>query len=104
MKPSTKILTDAQLQAAAVLRVETALALIERAQNDLASACAELSTLCGGCSVWKSTSSMTDKVKAHWYRVRDFRIAGRFYLDPMHVELEEPRFLQRVVKPTGVNR
>lgn len=81
MKPSTE-----QLRAAAKFRVDRALQLIEQAQGDLNSACADLSTLVGGVPVWKATSTMADKVKALWYRVHNFRMGGRYSLDDMHVQ------------------
>ena len=97
MKAASKILTDAQLHAAAVLRVERALALIENAQSQLGAACAELSALCHGYPLQRATSKLYDKVRAHWWRVHTFRTAGRFYLDPTSVEALEKRFLARVV-------
>lgn len=84
IKPSA-----AQIEAAATLRLENALRRIERAQNDLAYACGELSTLVGGSPSWKATSAMTDRVKALWYKVHNFRMGGRFTLDPMHIEALE---------------
>lgn len=78
--------TPAQLQAAAKFRVDRALRLIEQAQNDLNSACADLSTLNGGVPVWKATGAMADRVKALWYRVHNFRMGGRYSLDDMHVQ------------------
>lgn len=78
--------TPAQLQAAAKFRIDRALQLIEQAQNDLNSACADLSTLNGGVPVWKATGAMADRVKALWYRVHNFRMGGRYSLDDMHVQ------------------
>lgn len=78
--------TPEQLKAAAHARVDRACALIERAQNDLDSACAELSTLVGGCTVWKATSTMGDRVKSLWWKVHNFRMGARYKLDDMHVD------------------
>lgn len=78
--------TAEQCRAEADMKIRKALALIERAQNDLSSACAELSAITYGCPVWKATSGMTDKVHALWYRVHNFRMRGKFGLDSMNTE------------------
>lgn len=79
-------LTPEQLHAEALLRVLKALQLIEDAQGNLASACAELSALEGGVPVWSATSKLHDKVKAHWYRVDKFRAQARFKLDRTNID------------------
>ena len=84
-------LTDAQLRAAAEERVRRAMALVERAQNDLASACGELSALVGGIPVWKACHKLTDRVHAFWYRVQRFQQGGKFKLDRVNVEALERR-------------
>lgn len=84
-------LTPEQLRAAANDKVRRALMLIERAQNDLGSACAELSALEGGIPVWTACHKLTDKVHAFWYRVDRFRSSGRFKLDGTNVEALERR-------------
>lgn len=81
--------TAEQLAAAARRRVDRACALIERAQNDIDSACSELSTLVHGIPVWRATSKMGDRVKALWWKVHHFRMAGRYHLDEMHVQALE---------------
>lgn len=73
------------LRAEARLRADRACELIERAQNDLARACAELSSLCGGVPVWKATSKMHDRVKSLWYRVDGFRYGRNYRLDDTNV-------------------
>jgi hypothetical protein len=80
------VLTPEQLKAVATLRVERAMALIEEAQNKLASACAELSALEGGVPVWNACHKMTDHVHTFWYRVQRFRQSGKYRLDSMSVE------------------
>lgn len=77
--------TPEQLQAEARRRVDRACALIERAQNDLATACGELSALNYGAPVWKATGKMHDRVKALWWRVHQFRNGGRYRLDSDNV-------------------
>lgn len=79
-------LSDDELSAAANLRVRRALESIERAQNELASACGELSALEGANPVWKACAVLTDRVHKFWYRVSDFRAAGKFKLDRTHIE------------------
>lgn len=72
-------------------RIERAMVLIERAQNDLASACAELSAIQGGFPVWRATSKLHDRVKAQWYRVQAFLHRGAFQLDQVNTEALERR-------------
>jgi hypothetical protein len=84
-----------QVRAEAIVRIERALELIERAQHDLDSACAELSTIVGGIPVWRATSKMGDRVEALWYRVENFRKVGRFALDSTHIEVLARRLAQR---------
>ena len=74
------------LQQAARARVTKALEHIERAQNELASACGELSALNGGVPVWTACHKLTDRVHAFWHRVESFRNGGRFSLDSTNVE------------------
>lgn len=93
-------ITPDTLKLAARQRVNRALALIERAQNDLGSACAELSTLEGGVPVWNACHKLTDKVHAFWYRVEAFRNGGRYKLDRTHVEALE-RKLAACAPPPG---
>jgi len=83
--------TPEQLRAAAQARVLNALERIERAQGELASACADLSSLVGGIPVWRATSKLHDRVKALWHRVENFRRLGRFQLDSVNVEALERR-------------
>lgn len=84
-----KALKDSpDMRAAATVRIERALALIERAQNDLGSACGELSALEGAIPVWKATSAKYDQVKALWYRIHNQRMLGRYRLDETNIEAE----------------
>lgn len=84
-------LTQQQLQAEAELRVRRALQCIQRAQNELGTACAELAALRGGVPVWKAASALYDRVHAYWYRVEAFRMARRYSLDDMNIEALERR-------------
>lgn len=85
-QPTTPTLSPETLRLAARERVQRAMTLIERAQNDLGAACAELSALEGGIPVWTACHKLTDKVHAFWYRVDSFRQRGRFKLDGANVE------------------
>lgn len=71
-------------------RVARALRLIEDAQGQLNEACAVLSSLRYAAPEWKATSKMADRVKAHWYRVRDALEFGararKICLDPLATE------------------
>jgi hypothetical protein len=92
-------LTPEQLRAEANARVRNALARIERAQNELASACADLSSLVGGIQVWNVCHKLTDKVRDFWYRVDRFRAGGKFSLDSINVEAIERRMSATSVQP-----
>lgn len=94
MRPS-----PGQLRAEAQLRVQKALDHIQQAQNELGSACAELSALVGGIPVWKATGTLYDRVRALWYRVESFRARGRFQLDSINVEALERRAADSVKTP-----
>lgn len=83
--------TDGQIRAAAEAKIAKALALIERAQNDLCSACSELSAITHGAQMWNATSKMADKVRATWWRVHHFRMRGKFGLDSMNVAALEKK-------------
>lgn len=83
------------LKRAARDRISMALARIQRAQNELASACGDLSALCGGIPLWNACSKLTDKVHAFWYRVDGFRQGGRYTLDRTNVEALRVRLQQK---------
>lgn len=91
-------LTPEQLRAAANEKVRRALVLIERAQNDLGSACAELSALEGGIPIWTACHKLADKVHCFWYRVDRFRAGGKFKLDGTNVEAIERRLANQQQK------
>lgn len=84
-------MTPEELKAAARARLDLACQLIERAQNDLDSACGHLSTLVGGIPMWNATSKLGDRVKALWWKVHNFRMGGRYKLDDMTVQAMEKR-------------
>lgn len=84
--PQQQTLLDAEAQR----RVRQALHQIEAAQGMIGDACATLSTLRYAAPEWKATSALYDRVKAHWYRVRDglefSRKARKVALDPLAAE------------------
>ncbi len=84
-------LSPERLKAEAELRIRRALAHIQRAQNELAAACSELSALEYGYPTQKAVSKVYDAVHAVWYRVQRFQLSGRFRLDPTNVEALERR-------------
>lgn len=79
-------LTEEQIRAGGTERLRRAMALIERAQNDLASACSELSALEHCSPIWKKCHSLTDHVHAFWYRVQRQLNSGKFRLDSTNIE------------------
>ena len=84
-------MTPERSKAEAEARIRRALELIESAQGQLGEACAELSAVVGGSAMWSATSKLYDKVKAHWYRVEEFRRRGKFKLDSVNIEAIERR-------------
>lgn len=90
----TRKATEAEKKAYALARLNRACALIERAQNDLASACGELSALNGGIPTWTACHKLTDRVKSFWYRVDNFRKVGRWSLDETNVQALERRLAE----------
>lgn len=84
-------LSPDELRATAIASVRKALDHLQRAQDELGAACAELSRLNGGVPVWKAASKLYDAVHALWYRVDSFRAGGRFELDSINVEALQKR-------------
>lgn len=78
------------LNAEACRRVGRALAQIESAQNRLNDACATLSSLQYAAPEWKATGAVADRVRRHWYRVRNSLELGpkarKVRLDPLAAE------------------
>lgn len=91
--------TRVQIRAAATCKIQRAMQHIENAQNELHSACAELSAITHGAPMWRATGKLADKVHAFWYRVKDFSHTTKYRLDPTHVEL-----LARVLAERGTPR
>lgn len=77
----------AALQLEARRRVERALRKIEEAQGLIGDACGILSSLQYAAPEWRATSKLYDRVRAHWYRVRNglqlAKKSGKVRLDPM---------------------
>lgn len=84
-------MTPEQVKTESHLRIRKALEHIQQAQNELGSACAELSSITGGVTVWRTTSKLYDSVHALWYRVEDFRMRGKFGLDSLSTEALKER-------------
>jgi hypothetical protein len=78
------------LRTEAVRRMRQALRQIESAQGELNSACATLSSLQYAMPEWRATSKLADRVKAHWYKVRNALEYGprgkKMRLDPLAAE------------------
>lgn len=83
--PSPK-LSPERMQLESRARISISLEHVQRAQDELSSACADLSALCGGSPLWNACHKLTDKVHAFWYRVDRFRAIGRYHLDDMNVD------------------
>jgi hypothetical protein len=67
------------------LRVYNAKARIERAQNELSAACADLSAIVGAITNWGRASKLSSACKALWYRLDGCdRTRWKWKLDGMH--------------------
>lgn len=67
-------------RAAAEIRVQKALALIEHAQNHLAMACAQLSGVCGAVPEWRRASKLSDKCHDEWRKLA-YKDRSKWILD-----------------------
>ena len=85
-------MSKAILKAEALQRVRRALALIEQAQNDLNSACQQLSSLRGGYMRYRATGTLRDNVHQHWYRVQKLLHSKRLTLDGVNAQ----EFLKKI--------
>lgn len=74
------------LRAASIARVDEALRRVEAAQNELTSACTQLSALVGAGAMWKSTYALQNRVHSHWERLSTFRNLGRYKLDDLNAK------------------
>lgn len=80
---------DPRAVAVARERVQQALILIERAQNDLNSARIELSEVTHLSRLWKDGGKLYDDVKAYWHDVNAALNKGGFGLSELHCQLLE---------------
>lgn len=88
------------VRAQADLTVRSALDHIEQAQRHLGEASALLSNLTGGAAIWLAAGKLYDRVHAFWYRVAQFRKAGRFSLDPLAQESLAKKLALKQTTPT----
>lgn len=66
------------------LRVEAALAHIQRAQTEVSLALEQLSALCGAAPIYTKGHKLYDQVHAYWYKVAGLRdIADRLRVDTL---------------------
>jgi len=86
LTPLAQAVDPKTLQAESLARVALAMEAVQRAQDELGTACANLSALCYGYKLQTETSKLYDKVRAHWYRLQDFRSSGRYVLDDTNIE------------------
>ncbi len=66
-------------------RLRQALKLIEQAQNNLNEACSMLCPIIGMIPEWRATGKCADRIKSHWYRVRNRASAKRIRVDDGHL-------------------
>lgn len=82
---SDKSISPERLRREIQLRMDRALANIERAQRNLESATADLSTLIGAVPALKATSRMSDRVGKLWWKVDKYRFRN-LALDTLTIE------------------
>lgn len=81
MEPSKE-----QIRAATLAKIQRACDAIQEAQNQLGTACGELSALMYGAPAWKKASKLYDTVHAFWYVVDGLRQHSRVTLDSTNVD------------------
>lgn len=81
MEPSKE-----QIRAATLLKIQRACDAIQEAQNQLGTACSELSALMYGAPAWKKASKLYDNVHAFWYFADGLRQHARVTLDSTNIE------------------
>lgn len=80
-------MTSPSLEVEASLR--SALVRIERAQNELAAACADLSGIAGGAlPFWDRCSKLSERCRQLWHALNN-RDRRRWHLDGMHTARSE---------------
>lgn len=75
-----------QIRGATLLKIQRACDAIQQAQNQLGTACSELSALMYGAKAWKKASKLYDDVHKFWYVVDGLRYDSRVTLDSTNVE------------------
>jgi hypothetical protein len=73
-------------------RLQKALRQIEKAQNLLADALADLSTIMGGAAVWTQGGKVHEQVRGYWHQVaflrRRLAVRGGVRVDDVTLEAE----------------
>lgn len=78
--------TEAQIRAATLAKINRALACIQEAQNQLGTACGELSALMYGAPTHRACSKLYDRVHAFWYTVSSLQNKRGVRLDSTNIE------------------
>lgn len=74
-------MTESQKEA--VVRIRSALARVERAQNELNEACSELSSVVGLVREWEALGKLSSRVQAFWHRLNGIEPKKPWDLDEM---------------------
>lgn len=82
-------LTEEQIAVATQARVQAALNAIQRAQNELLTACQALSPLCAASKDYAACQKLYDAVHAFWYRIDGIRHRKGLRLDRANIEALE---------------
>lgn len=78
--------TREQIRAATLLRIKRACDAIQEAQNQLGTACSELSALMYGAPAWKKAAKLYDQVHAFWYVTDALQHNRKVTLDSVNVD------------------
>lgn len=94
-------LTEEQIRAAALAKIQHACDAIQAAQDQLGTACSQLSALMYGAPAWKKCSKLYDNVHSFWYVVDGLRHHSKVTLDSMNIEALQARIDKASASPGG---
>lgn len=78
-------LTEEQIKAATAARIRQALAAVQRAQDELGTACQCLSPLEWGDPTYRKAQKLYDEVHAFWYVVEGLTFNPKVRLDRVNI-------------------
>lgn len=78
--------TELQIRGATLRKIQRACDAIQEAQNQLGTACGELSALMYGAPAWKKAHKLYDNIHAFWYVVDGLRHHSRVRIDSTTID------------------